>query len=178
MLTDIEIAQSAKLEPIKDVAKKLNIKEEDMFLYGENIAKIKNYQKYIEQSKNQGKLILVTAMSPTKFGIGKTTVSIGLADALRKLGKNACLALREPSLGPVFGIKGGAAGGGYSQVIPMEDINLSFTGDFDALTSANNLLSALIDNHIFNGNELEIDVNNILFHRCLDVNDRSLREIS
>ena len=177
MLTDIEIAQGAKLISAKDIAVKLNIAESDLSMYGETIAKVANYQKYIKANK-QGKLILVTAMSPTKYGIGKTTVSIGLADALNQMDKRACLALREPSLGPVFGIKGGAAGGGYSQVVPMEDINLSFTGDFDAITSANNLLCAMIDNHIFNGNELDIDVESILFHRCLDVNDRSLRDIS
>ena len=177
MLTDIEIAQGAKLISAKDVALKLNIAESDLFSYGDNIAKVSNYQKYIKTGK-QGKLILVTAMSPTKYGIGKTTVSIGLADALAQMNKKVCLALREPSLGPVFGIKGGAAGGGYSQVLPMEDINLSFAGDFDAITSANNLLCAMIDNHIFYGNALDIDVDQILFHRCLDVNDRSLRDIS
>lgn len=178
MKTDIEIAQEAKLLPINEIAVKLNLAENDYEKRGENIAKVKNWQKYLNGSKKQGKLILVTAMSPTKFGIGKTTVSIGLADAFALKNKNVCLALREPSLGPVFGVKGGAAGGGYSQVLPMEEINLSFTGDFDAITSANNLLCAMIDNHIFNGNELDIDVDNILFHRCLDVNDRSLREIS
>lgn len=177
MKTDIEIAQSAQLLPVEEIALKLNIVESDLTKYGDKIAKVKNYQKYLD-GKKQGKLILVTAMSPTKYGIGKTTVSIGLADALAIKNKSVCLALREPSLGPVFGIKGGAAGGGYSQVLPMEDINLNFTGDFDAITSANNLLSAMIDNHIFNGNALDIDVNNILFHRCLDVNDRSLRDIS
>ena len=177
MLTDIEIAQSAELISAKEIAVKLNIAESDLSMYGEKIAKVSNYKKYIDSNKF-GKLILVTAMSPTKYGIGKTTVSIGLADAFAKLDKKVCLALREPSLGPVFGIKGGAAGGGYSQVLPMEDINLSFTGDFDAITSANNLLCAMIDNHIFNGNELDIDVEKILFYRCLDVNDRSLREIS
>ena len=177
MKTDIEIAQEAKLLSIEEVALKLNIAESDLNKYGEAVAKVKNYQKYISSGK-QGKLILVTAMSPTKFGIGKTTVSIGLADAFALKNKKVCLALREPSLGPVFGIKGGAAGGGYSQVLPMEEINLNFTGDFDAITSANNLLCSMIDNHIFNGNELDIDVNNILFHRCLDVNDRSLRDIS
>lgn len=177
MKTDIEIAQSAQLLPVEEIALKLNIAESDLTKYGDKIAKVKNYQKYLD-GKKQGKLILVTAMSPTKYGIGKTTVSIGLADAFAIKNKSVCLALREPSLGPVFGIKGGAAGGGYSQVLPMEDINLNFTGDFDAITSANNLLSAMIDNHIFNGNELDIDVNNILFHRCLDVNDRSLRDIS
>lgn len=176
MLSDIEIAQGAKLEKIEEVALKLNIAEKDLMCFGEHMAKVKDYEKYM--TNHHGKLILVTAMSPTKYGIGKTTVSIGLADALAKLGKNSCLALREPSLGPVFGIKGGAAGGGYSQVLPMEDINLSFTGDFDAITSANNLLCAMIDNHIFSGNELDIDENNIMFHRCLDVNDRSLRDLS
>ena len=178
MLTDIEIAQSAELLPANEIALKLNIAEKDLLMYGDTIAKVKNYQKYIDGSNKKGKLILVTAMSPTKYGIGKTTVSIGLADALNQMNKNACLALREPSLGPVFGIKGGAAGGGYSQVLPMEDINLNFTGDFDAITSANNLLCAMIDNHIFFGNELDIDVDNIMFHRCLDMNDRSLRDIS
>ena len=178
MKTDIEIAQESKLLPIEEIALKLNIAEKDLMYFGDKIAKVNGFQKYIDKSKKKGKLILVTAMSPTKFGIGKTTVSIGLADALASQGKSVCLALREPSLGPVFGVKGGAAGGGYSQVLPMEDINLSFTGDFDAVTSANNLLCAMIDNHIFSGNKLDIDVNNILFHRCLDVNDRSLRDVS
>ena len=178
MLTDIEIAQSAKLLPVREIALKLNIAESDLLMYGENVAKVGAYDKYINSANKQGNLILVTAMSPTKYGIGKTTVSIGLADALNQMNKRAALALREPSLGPVFGIKGGAAGGGYSQVLPMEDINLSFTGDFDAITSANNLLSAMIDNHIFNGNELDINPEQIFFHRCLDVNDRSLREVS
>ena len=177
MKTDIEIAQEAKLLPVEEIAVKLNIAEADLNKFGDTVAKVKNYQKYISSGK-QGKLILVTAMSPTKFGIGKTTVSIGLADALVLKNKKTCLALREPSLGPVFGIKGGAAGGGYSQVLPMEEINLNFTGDFDAITSANNLLCSMIDNHIFNGNKLDIDVNQILFHRCLDVNDRSLRDVS
>lgn len=177
MLTDIEIAQNSKLLPIEEIAVKLNIAEADIDHYGKYIAKVNNYQKYTQKGK-KGKLVLVTAMSPTKFGIGKTTVSIGLADALNMLGKNACLALREPSLGPVFGVKGGAAGGGYSQVLPMEDINLSFTGDFDAITAANNLLSAMIDNHIYFGNSLNIDPDKILFHRCLDVNDRSLRDVT
>ncbi len=164
--------------PVEEIAIKLDIVESDLDKYGSKVAKVKNYQKYLDAKKHDGKVVLVTAMSPTKFGIGKTTVSIGLADALASLGKNVCLALREPSLGPVFGVKGGAAGGGYSQVLPMEDINLSFTGDFDAITSANNLLCAMIDNHIFFGNKLDIDPENILFHRCLDVNDRSLRDIS
>lgn len=178
MKTDIEIAQESKLLPIEEIAVKLNISESDLDKFGSKVAKIRNTQKYLDAKKKDGKVVLVTAMSPTKFGIGKTTVSIGLADALASKGKNVCLALREPSLGPVFGIKGGAAGGGYSQVLPMEDINLSFTGDFDAITSANNLLCAMIDNHIFFGNKLDIDPENILFHRCLDVNDRSLRDIS
>ena len=176
MLSDIEIARSTKLFNISSIAEKLSVKSKDLMCYGDFVAKIKNYYEYIGSGK-KGKLILVTAMSPTKFGIGKTTVSIGLADALQSLGKNSCLALREPSLGPVFGIKGGAAGGGYSQVLPMEEINLNFTGDFDAITSANNLLCAMIDNHIFNGNSLNIDHEKIYFHRCLDVNDRSLRDI-
>lgn len=177
MKTDIEIASETKLLPIEEIAFKLGIAENDLEKFGQNKAKVRNYQKYIDNGK-RGKLILVTAMSPTKFGIGKTTVSIGLADAFALKNKSVSLALREPSLGPVFGIKGGAAGGGYSQVLPMEDINLNFTGDFDAITSANNLLCAMIDNHIFNGNALDIDVDKILFHRCLDVNDRSLRDIS
>lgn len=177
MLTDIEISSRAKLHKIETIAKKLNIKNSDLYKFGEYYAKIKNFENYISNGK-QGKLILVTAMSPNKFGIGKTTVSIGLADAFKKLGESVCLALREPSLGPVFGIKGGAAGGGYSQVLPMEDINLNFTGDFDAITSANNLLCAMIDNHIFFGNELDIDPEKIYYHRCLDVNDRSLRNIN
>ncbi len=178
MLTDIEIAQNAKLLNVDEIALKLNIAESDLTKYGDKVAKIQNYQKFINKSNKKGKLVLVTAMSPTKFGIGKTTVSIGLADALCLMGKNACLALREPSLGPVFGIKGGAAGGGYSQVLPMEDINLNFTGDFDSITSANNLLCAMIDNHIFFGNELGINPEKILFNRCMDVNDRSLRDIT
>lgn len=176
MKEDIEIAREAKMLKIDEIANKLGIDNSDLNMFSDGVCKVRNYQKYM--SKKQGKLILVTAMSPTKFGIGKTTVSIGLADALSKLGHKTCLALREPSLGPVFGIKGGAAGGGYSQVVPMEEINLSFTGDFDAITSANNLLCAMIDNHIFNGNNLDIDPDKILFHRCLDINDRSLRDIT
>ena len=178
MLTDVEIAQNAKLLKISSIAKKLGIAEKNLNFYGKYVAKVNNYGKIIDGAEKNGKLILVTAMSPTKFGIGKTTVSIGLADALSLLGEKTCLALREPSLGPVFGIKGGAAGGGYSQVLPMEEINLEFTGDFDAITSANNLLAAMIDNHIFFGNELDIDPEKIYFHRCLDVNDRSLRDVT
>ena len=170
-MTDIEIANSVKPKKIVNIAKKLGLTEDDLILYGKYKAKI---DKKITSQK-AGKLILVTSISPTKSGNGKTTVSIGLADALALNGEKVCLALREPSLGPVFGLKGGATGGGYSQVIPMEDINLHFTGDFHAITTANNLLASLIDNHIFQGNELQIDSNNILFHRCLDLNDRSLR---
>ncbi len=171
-MTDIEIARNTKLEKIDKIVKKLGYKGE-FSLYGNYKAKLP-----IEYGNKQGKLILVTAINPTKMGIGKTTVSIGLADALSKLHKNTCLALREPSLGPVFGIKGGATGGGYSQVAPMEDINLHFNGDFHAITSANNLLCSMIDNHLFQGNELNIDENNILFHRCLDLNDRALRSVT
>ena len=171
-MTDIEIARNTKLKKIKKIAKKLKYKG-DIILYGNYKAKLP-----IKYGKKHGKLILVTAINPTKYGIGKTTVSIGLADALNMIGKKTCLALREPSLGPVFGIKGGATGGGYSQVAPMEDINLHFNGDFHAITSANNLLCSLIDNHIYQGNELNIDPEHILFHRCLDLNDRALREVT
>ncbi len=171
-MTDIEIANSIKPLHIKEVAKKLNIKEDDLELYGKYKAKLS-----VDNLNPKGKLILVTAINPTSAGEGKTTVSIGLADGLSEIGKSVCLALREPSLGPVFGIKGGATGGGYSQVVPMEDINLHFNGDFHAITSANNLLSAMIDNHIHQGNELNIDLNKILFKRCMDMNDRALREV-
>ena len=175
MLTDIEIAKKIKLENIQKIADKLNIDEEYLHLYGKYKAKIDNkIFKKLENKKN-GKLILVTSINPTPTGEGKTTMSIGLALALNKLNKNAILALREPSLGPVFGIKGGATGGGYSQVLPMEDINLHFNGDFHAITSANNLLAAVIDNHIFQGNEL--DIQKITFNRCLDMNDRALRNV-
>lgn len=170
-MTDIEIAESVKPGKIKNVAKLLGLSSKSLKFYGDHIAKVNKTPKL----KDNAKLILVTAMTPTSAGIGKTTVSIGLADAMNGLGKSVCLALREPSLGPVFGIKGGATGGGHSQVIPMADINLHFTGDFHAITSANNLLCAMIDNHIFHGNELKIDENTILFHRCLDMNDRALR---
>ena len=171
-MTDIEIARNTKLYNIKKIVKKLKYKEE-FIPYGKYKAKLP-----IKYGNKQGKLILVTAINPTKYGIGKTTVSIGLADALNLIGKNCCLALREPSLGPVFGIKGGATGGGYSQIAPMDDINLHFNGDFHAITSANNLLCSLIDNHIYQGNELNIDETHILFHRCLDLNDRALREVT
>ena len=173
-MTDIEIAQSTKMNHIKDVAIKLNLLEDDIEMYGKYKAKI-NVENIVGDRK--GKLILVTAITPTKSGEGKTTVTIGLGDALQKLNKKVCLALREPSLGPVFGMKGGAAGGGYSQVVPMEDINLHFTGDFHAIESANNLLAAMLDNSIFQGNPLNIDVNNIFWKRCVDMNDRALRNI-
>lgn len=171
-MTDLEIANSVKLKNIKKIVKKLHYKGDAIF-YGNYKAKLP-----IKYGKKKGKLILVTAINPTKMGIGKTTVAIGLADALNKLKKRCTLALREPSLGPVFGIKGGATGGGYSQIAPMEDINLHFNGDFHAITSANNLLCSLIDNHIYQGNSLNIDENRILFHRCVDLNDRALREVT
>lgn len=172
MKSDIEIASSVELENIINVAKKINLTQKDLELYGNYKAKVNASLK-----NNTGKLILVTSINPTPYGEGKTTVSIGINDALRKLNKNSIAVLREPSLGPVFGIKGGATGGGYSQVIPMEDINLHFTGDLHAITSCNNLLCSIIDNHIFQGNELNIDPDKICFKRCLDINDRSLREI-
>ena len=174
MKTDIEIAQSAKLKPITEIAAGLGLKADDLELYGKYKAKV-NTDK-IKGGKS-GRLVLVTAINPTKAGEGKTTMSIGLADALKALGAKACLALREPSLGPVFGIKGGATGGGYAQVAPMDEINLHFTGDFHAITAANNLLAALIDNHIHGGNALNIDVTRVVFRRCMDVNDRALRNI-
>ena len=175
-MTDIEIARNTKLDNIVDVAKNININEDDLELYGKYKAKISNdlYNK-IEKNKN-GKLVLVTAISPTPLGEGKTTISISIADGLKKIGKKSILALREPSLGPVFGIKGGATGGGRAQVAPMEDINLHFTGDIYAITSANNLLSALIDNHIFSGNSLEIE--KVIWKRCVDLNDRQLRKVN
>ena len=170
MLSDIEIAESAKLQDIRDVAKRAGIAESDLEPYGKYKAKLC----LPKDGDRTAKLILVTAINPTSSGEGKTTVSIGLADGLQKIGKRACLALREPSLGPVFGIKGGAAGGGYAQVVPMAEINLHFTGDLHAITAANNLLCALMDNHIFRGNALNIDINNIYFHRCMDMNERQL----
>ena len=178
MLSDIEISKNAKMLPIQEVAKKINISEDDLELYGKYKAKLSS--ELIEKVKNNkdGKLVLVTAINPTPAGEGKTTISIGLGQALCRLGKNAVLALREPSLGPVMGVKGGATGGGYSQVVPMDDINLHFTGDIHALTAANNLLSAMIDNHIYQGNELGIDPENITWKRALDVNDRTLRNIT
>lgn len=177
MLSDIEIAQKAKCLPIKEIAKSLSIEEDDLELYGKYKAKLplSLVDKYSDRP--DGKLILVTAITPTPAGEGKTTVTVGLGEAMNKIGKNAVIALREPSMGPVFGIKGGAAGGGYAQVIPMEDINLHFTGDMHAITAANNLLCAIIDNHIQQGNELSIDPRRILFKRCLDMNDRALRNV-
>jgi formate--tetrahydrofolate ligase len=177
MKSDIEIAQEAVMEPIVNVAAKVGINEDDLELYGKYKAKISD--SWYEKNKNNkdGKLILVTAINPTPAGEGKTTTSIGLTQAFNKLNKKCVVALREPSLGPCFGIKGGAAGGGYAQVVPMEDLNLHFTGDFHAITSANNLLAAIIDNHIQQGNELNIDSRNIVWKRCLDMNDRALRNI-
>ncbi len=177
MKSDLEIAQSAEMLPISKIAESINLSEEDYECYGRYKAKISDsYIRKIEGNKD-GKLILVTAINPTPAGEGKTTTSVGLADAFHKLDKKVMLALREPSLGPCFGMKGGAAGGGYAQVVPMEEINLHFTGDFHAITSANNLLAALIDNHIQQGNELQIDTRQILWKRCLDMNDRSLRNV-
>ena len=177
MLTDIEIAQQAEMEPIKNVAAKLGMSEDDIEMYGKYKAKISDeYMQSVKNNKN-GKLVLVTAINPTPAGEGKTTVTVGLGQAMCKLGKKAVIALREPSLGPCFGVKGGAAGGGYAQVVPMEDLNLHFTGDFHAITSANNLLAAVMDNHMHQGNALRIDPKRIVFKRCLDMNDRVLRNI-
>ena len=177
MKTDIQIAQEAVMEPITEVAARLGIEPDEMELYGRYKAKISDeYMKKIKDNPD-GQLILVTAVSPTPAGEGKTTTSVGLGQAFAKLGKKAVIALREPSLGPCFGIKGGASGGGYAQVVPMEDLNLHFTGDFHAITSANNLLAALLDNHIQQGNELQIDTRQIVWKRCMDMNDRVLRNI-
>ena len=173
--SDIEIAQETELMPIEAIAEKLGLTRDDIELYGNYKAKI-DYTKF-NKKEDKAKLILVTAITPTPAGEGKTTTVVGLGDALNKIGKNTVIALREPSLGPVFGIKGGAAGGGYAQVVPMEDINLHFTGDFHAIGAANNLLAAMIDNHIFQGNELGIDVRKITWKRCVDMNDRQLRNI-
>lgn len=175
MLTDIEIAQNAKMLPIGEIAAQLGVKDDELELYGRYKAKITD--DFIKRTADRpnGKLVLVTAINPTPAGEGKTTTTVGLGMAMKKIGKNAVIALREPSLGPVFGVKGGAAGGGYAQVVPMEDINLHFTGDFHAITAANNLLCALIDNHLQQGNELGIDPRRIVFMRCTDTNDRALR---
>ena len=176
MLTDIEIAQSVEMKKITEIAKTAGIPDEALELYGNYKAKIN--VSALGKAKKEGKLVLVTAITPTPAGEGKTTTTIGLADGLRKIGKNCVVALREPSLGPVFGIKGGAAGGGYAQVVPMEDINLHFTGDFHAIGAANNLLAAMLDNHIHQGNALGIDVRRIVWKRCVDMNDRQLRFIT
>ena len=177
MKTDIQIAQEAKMLPIKEVAAGIGVCEDDLELYGKYKAKLSDEYLAKIEGNNNGKLILVTAINPTPAGEGKTTVTVGLGQAFGKLGKKSIIALREPSLGPCFGIKGGAAGGGYSQVVPMEDLNLHFTGDFHAITSANNLLAALLDNHIQQGNALGIDTRQVVWKRCLDMNDRSLRNV-
>ena len=176
-LTDIEIANSIEMEPIVAVAERAGLNADDLELYGKYKAKISLDAIHELDKKEDGKLVLVTAITPTPAGEGKSTVSIGLSQGLNKMGKNSVVALREPSLGPVFGVKGGAAGGGYSQVVPMEDINLHFTGDLHAMTAANNLLSALIDNHIHQGNALRIDSRNITWKRVIDMNDRAIRNI-
>ncbi len=177
-MTDIEIARNAEIRPVREIAEGLGMKEDDLELYGRYKAKISEEYLRKIQNRPEGKLILVTAINPTPAGEGKTTISIGLADALSRLGKKTVAALREPSLGPCFGVKGGAAGGGYAQVIPMEDLNLHFTGDFHAITSANNLLAAAIDNHLHFGNALRIDPTRIIWKRCMDMNDRALRNIT
>ena len=174
-MTDIEIAKSVELKKITDIARKIGIEEDELELYGKYKAKISNTVYKRLENKENGKLILVTAINPTPLGEGKTTISIAIADGLSKIGKKSILALREPSLGPVFGIKGGATGGGRVQIAPMEDINLHFTGDIHAITAANNLLSAMIDNHIYFGNELHIK--EVTWKRCMDLNDRQLREV-
>lgn len=176
-MTDIQIAQQAKMLPIREVVEKIGVSEDDIEMYGKYKAKFTEEFLQKLESKPNGKLVLVTAINPTPAGEGKTTISVGLGQALNKAGKKTIIALREPSLGPCFGIKGGAAGGGYAQVVPMEDLNLHFTGDFHAITSANNLLAALLDNHIQQGNELQIDTRQILWKRCIDMNDRVLRNI-
>ncbi len=175
--SDIEIAQECKMQPITEVAKNFGLSEDELELYGKYKAKVSfEAIKRLEKEKD-GKLVLVTAISPTPAGEGKSTTTIGLGQALNKIGKKTFIALREPSLGPVFGVKGGAAGGGYAQVVPMEDINLHFTGDMHAITAANNLLSAAIDNHINHGNTLRIDSRQIVWKRVIDMNDRALRNV-
>ena len=178
MKTDIQIAQEAVLEPISDVAASLGLNGESLIPYGKYKAKVDHRLVKKLAEKKDAKVILVTAISPTPAGEGKTTTSVGLADALHRMGKNVVLTLREPSLGPVFGVKGGAAGGGYAQVVPMEDINLHFTGDLHAIGAANNLLAAMVDNHIYQGNALNIDPRRITWKRCVDMNDRQLRFIT
>ena len=175
MLTDLQIAQAAVMQPITQIARQAGVREDSLSCYGRYIAKV-DPTAYQDQPP-RARLILVTAITPTPAGEGKTTVSVSLADGMRRNGKNAMLALREPSQGPVFGIKGGAAGGGYAQVLPMENINLHFTGDLHAITAANNLLAAMVDNHIQQGNALGIDPRQVVFRRCMDVNDRQLRGI-
>ena len=177
MLNDIEIAQQAEMKNIKEVAAKLDIKEDDIEMYGKYKAKLSDELIASVQKNENGKLILVTAINPTPAGEGKTTITVGLGEAMGRLNKKAVIALREPSLGPCFGIKGGAAGGGYAQVVPMEELNLHFTGDFHAITSANNLLAAMLDNHIHQGNALRIDTKRVVWKRCVDMNDRELRNI-
>ena len=177
MLTDIEIAQQTKLRPIAEIARELGVREEELEPYGRFKAKLNDGLFARLEGEPDGKLILVTAINPTPAGEGKTTTTAGLGQAMAKIGKKAVIALREPSLGPVFGIKGGAAGGGYAQVLPMEDINLHFTGDMHAITAANNLLCAMLDNHMQQGNALGIDQRRILVKRCVDMNDRALRNV-
>ena len=177
MKTDIQIAQEAVMKPIKEVAASIGIQEDDLELYGKYKAKLSDELWKQVKDRPDGKLVLVTAINPTPAGEGKTTTSVGLGQAMAKLNKKALIALREPSLGPCFGIKGGAAGGGYAQVVPMEDLNLHFTGDFHAITSANNLLAAMLDNHIQQGNALQIDPRQVIWKRCLDMNDRVLRNV-
>src|SRR5690625_2334058 len=177
MKTDIEIAQSTELKPIKDIAENLQLTEEDWQPYGHTKAKLADNLLEKLSDRPDGKVILVTSINPTPAGEGKSTVTVGLGQALNKIGENAVITLREPSLGPVMGLKGGAAGGGYSQVLPMEDINLHFTGDIHAITTANNALSALLDNHIHRGNELNIDPRRVGWKRVMDMNDRSLRQV-
>ena len=177
MKTDIQIAQEAEMLHIREVAAKVGIEEEDLEFYGKYKAKLSDELMERVKDRPDGKLVLVTAINPTPAGEGKTTITVGLGEAMAKLGKKALIALREPSLGPCFGIKGGAAGGGYAQVVPMEDLNLHFTGDFHAITSANNLLAAILDNHIQQGNALGIDPRQVVWKRCLDMNDRVLRNV-
>ena len=173
--SDIQIAQENVMEPITEIAKRAGVDDKYIELYGNYKAKVDYRILKDKKDEPNGKLILVTAITPTPAGEGKTTTTVGLGDGLRKIGKNSVLALREPSLGPVFGVKGGAAGGGYAQVVPMEDINLHFTGDFHAIGAANNLLAAMLDNHIYQGNKLRIDPTRITWRRCVDMNDRQLR---
>ena len=177
MKSDIEIAQEAQMIHIREVAKQLDITDDELEYYGKYKAKLGDEVWDKVKDRPDGKLVLVTAINPTPAGEGKTTTTVGVGQAMGKLGKKAVIALREPSLGPCFGIKGGAAGGGYAQVVPMEDLNLHFTGDFHAITSANNLLAAMLDNHIKQGNALQIDTNQIVWKRCVDMNDRVLRNI-